>query len=233
MTRYQKQRRGKLEPTELEPTQQGSLFLPPNSTFLLSSNRAAEMTKQTGHILSGDRKRESSPQGGAASPSPELLERGEQDLSAAPMDDSEAREGDEEFVDYDALMAATKTVFKPKPVRTIVYSYDVQGRYSIVDTSAMSDDAYHKLLEAAKSPITSDGANLSDLPAPTKTSKEILEGCKIGPATELTIPDWWETELGDTPEEKLATIRRNLEKAKQLSKGNLFKPSHGAGRRWP
>jgi hypothetical protein len=229
MTRYQKQRRGKLE-----QTQQGSLFLPPNSTFLLSSNRAAEMTKQTGHLLSGDRKRESSPQGGAASPSPELLESRGETLLAAP----DEREEGEEFLDYDALMAAAKTVFTPTPklTRKAIYSYDVHGRYSQVDTGKMGDEAFHRLLEAAKNSLTGDDDHRGNIAKPTPVSEiplsEIPEGCKIGPATGLAIPDWWETELGDTPEEKLATIRRNLEKAKQLGKGNLFKPSPGAGRRF-
>jgi hypothetical protein len=160
---------------------------------------------------------------------PEIPTREGSPLGAAATPRSESRQAVEKPGQQNgSLLSAARDVFRQK-----VYSYDVQGRYSEVGTSAMGDEAYHKLLEAAKSPITSDGASLSDLPAPTKTTKEVPEGYKVGPATGLTIPDWWETELGNTPEEKLATIRRNLGKAKLLSKGNLLRTPDMAGRRWP
>jgi hypothetical protein len=37
-------------------------------------------------------------------------------------------------------------------------------------------------------------------------------------AAALSLPAWWETDLGDTPEERLATIRRNLQKVAAVTR---------------
>ena len=119
------------------------------------------------------------------------------------------------------LLAATRLVFRP---RTKLYSVDVHGRRSEIDTRQMGEDAYQALLEAFQNPVRYDGLPPENLGEVALTaSREVLEGCKIGPETGLPLPEWWEIPAtGASGEEIQAAIRRNLLRAKREGRG-IFK----------
>jgi hypothetical protein len=97
--------------------------------------------------------------------------------------------------------------------RKTLYSIDVHGRRSRIETEHLSDEGYHKLLEAMRNPFTVQGTMQMANDAHERP-QEIPEGCKRGEETGLLIPSWWKTDMGETPEEKWATIQDNLKMAR-------------------
>ena len=178
-------------------------------------------TKETNHkrvSLSYSQAREGSPLG-AADPS-------------RPDSAGEGKEKHGQGETGERGIAAAWSVFGASPT---LWSVDVHGRRECIDPRETSSGVYEKLLEAAR-----QNAELPahDLPNRSAPPVEIPEGYKRGAVTGLALPDWWETALGSAPEEKLATIRENLQKAAQRGKGGLFQtfptfPGNGpAGGGW-
>jgi hypothetical protein len=56
--------------------------------------------------------------------------------------------------------------------------------------------------------------------------QEIPEGCKRGEETELLIPSWWKTDMGETVEEKWATIQENLKMTREKSSTKRTRQDH-------
>jgi hypothetical protein len=164
------------------------------SLFPMNGNRSSETTKETKYIGSDNRKRESSPLGEADSPRSSLTGG------------------------RDKLLGAARAVF---PARQKLYSVDVFGRRSEIDTKHMGALAYQKLLDACRRPAHLDDptSSLTEMDQ-AETARELPEGCKVGPETELPLPEWWETpEEGATSEELQAMIRRNLARASKEGRG--------------
>jgi hypothetical protein len=166
--------------------------------FHSAGYRQNETTKETVTNLSVNRIREGSPQDVAASPRSSWTE--------------EKSEGG------GSLIAEARIVF---PKRRVLYSMDVHGRRSEIDTSAMGELAYQKLLEAFQNPTRLDGPAraLNEPPAPTEA---VPEGYKIAPMIGLSVPGWWELpeEGSEVPRADLeAMLRRNLERAESRAQG--------------
>jgi hypothetical protein len=98
--------------------------------------------------------------------------------------------------------------------RKTLYSIDVHGRRSRIETEHLSNEGYHKLLEAMRNPFTVQGTMQMTNDAQERP-QEIPEGCKRGEETGLLIPAWWKTNMGETAEEKWATIQDNLTMARE------------------
>lgn len=117
----------------------------------------------------------------------------------------------------EGLLEQAQTLFSSYPV---LYSVDVHGRRSPIDTSRMSDAAYQQLLEAAQNPLRFDG---SDYPASQPESEPVRTlppGYRLGPETGLPIPEWWTLPArGASSEEIKATLRQNLELANKRQEG--------------
>ena len=166
--------------------------------FLSGSYRQTETTKETGYRLSPDQIREGNSSREAAS------SRSSQEKSTSP----QAKKGD--------LLAAARATF---PNRAKLFSADVFGRRSEIDTRRMGAGAYQKLLESFSNPIRLDDPsyNLTEFPEPERVT---LKGCKLGPETRLPIPDWWQTpELGASTDEIKAILKGNLQKARARRDG--------------
>jgi hypothetical protein len=118
------------------------------------------------------------------------------------------------------LVSAVRLLF---PARQKLYSVDGFGRRSEIETGHMSEGAYQALLEACQNPIRFDGPPQDyDMTAAKETSFELPEGCKLGPETELPLPEWWELPgVEATAEEIQAMIWRNLKRAQREGKGTL------------
>lgn len=177
---------------QLEASLQQGLF--PSGGF-----RQSETTKETVTNLSVNRIREGSPLHAAASPRSSWTEEREE-------------QGEES-----ELVSLARAVF---PKRRRLYSIDVHGRRSEIDTSAMGELAYQKLLEAFQSLARLDGA-AGELNEPQAAVQAIPEGYKVAPMTGLSVPKWWELpeEGKDIPRADLeAMLRRNLERAEHSTR---------------
>ncbi|MBB6053937.1 hypothetical protein [Armatimonas rosea] len=162
------------------------------SLFPMNGFRLSETTKETKYIDSGNRKRESSPLGEAGS----------------SRSSSTAGEG--------KLLGEARLVF---PARQKLYSVDVFGRRSEIDTGHMGAVAYQKLLDACKRPMYLDDPT-SRLTATSQPAQELPEGCKVGRETGLPLPEWWELpEEGATSAELQVMIRTNLARASKEGRG--------------
>ncbi len=172
--------------------------------FPSGSYRQTETTKETGYRLSPEQIREGSSSREAA-PS-----RSSQTKSTSP----QARRGD--------LLAAARATFPTHatfPNRAKLFSVDVFGRRSEIDTSRMGAGAYQKLLESFQSPIRFDDPSykLTEFPEPEHM---VFKGCKLGPETQLPILDWWQIpELGASVDEIKAILKDNLHKARERRDG--------------
>ena len=150
-----------------------------------------EITKETVNHISDDRKQEGSPL-----------------RAAAPSVSSQKKKAD--------LIDTARLVF---PGRRKLYSIDVLGRRDEIDTRQMSGPAYQRLLEAFQNPVRLDDLG-SVAQAVSEPSYEVREGCKIAPATGLSVPEWWELhEAGVTAQDTQSMIRRNLERAQREGRG--------------
>ena len=199
----QRQRRRDLD-------EQLRLGMPPSSPGMFLSGRysGAERTKQTVNNDSSDRIRKGSPLGEAAPSESSQTSRTDAD-----------RAGD--------LLGAARSVFPASlfPGTRKLYSFDVHGRRSEIDTSQMSLPAYQKLVEAFQQASRLENPIVESCPAP-------LPGCKIGPETGLPVPDWWELPGEETTSEELqALMLRNLERAATNGNGPLVRdfPRGGEG----
>jgi hypothetical protein len=221
LSRNQKRRR-----RELEEQMNHGLFPTKSDTFPIGRYRLSETTKETCYSLpenqEQDRIWESSPSGEAAFSQSSLTS----EQSALTLK-TEKRHNPAD------LISTARLLF---PTRQRLYSVDVLGRRSEIDTRLLSGDGYLSLLEACKNPIRlndvqSQVSEIIAVEAPVATP----EGCKIGVETELPIPDWWEV-----PEESVegvegetvdmpAMIRRNLERAKREGRGIFSRGLLGAG----
>jgi hypothetical protein len=101
--------------------------------------------------------------------------------------------------------AAARSVFG----RQELYSVDGHGRRTLIEERVVGSVAYGKLLEAAR-----ENARL-----PARPTESRVEAPVVG----LPVPEWWETELGATSAEKIATIRENLRMASER-RGALRSP---------
>jgi hypothetical protein len=241
LSRNQKRRRQELE----EQMNQGLFPIHKNTftfhqdTFALHQNmfpisryRLSETTKETCYSLPENQKQkeermnqgqdriwESSPSGEAAFSQSSLTPEQPALTSEAKKERNRAD-----------LVSTARLLF---PARQKLYSVDVFGRRSEIDTRFLSSDGYLSLLEACKNPIRLNdvASQVSEIIAVDAT-REIPEGCKMGVETELPIPDWWEV-----PEERVegetinmpAMIRRNLERAKREGKGIFSRGLTGLG----
>ncbi len=166
--------------------------------FPSGSYRQTETTKETGYRLSPDQIREGSSSREAAS------SRSSQTKSTSP----QAKRGD--------LLSAARATF---PNRAKLFSVDVFGRRSEIDTRRMGAGAYQKLLESFANPIRLDDPSYNLTESPER-DQVTLEGCKLGPETRLPIPDWWQTpELGAGTDEIKAILKDNLHKARERRGG--------------
>lgn len=116
------------------------------------------------------------------------------------------------------LLSAARSMF---PARRKLYSTDVYGRRHEIETKELSEAAYQSLLEACQNPVRYDGPPPEGVgEVVPEAPREVPEGCKIGPLTGLTMPEWWEIpETSASGEEIQAAIRRNLERASKNGKG--------------
>ena len=118
------------------------------------------------------------------------------------------------------MLSEVRIVF---PKRQPLYSVDGFGRRSEIEVGHMSEGAYQALLEACQNPIRLDGPPQDyDLTPDQAQSFDLPDGCKLGPETELPLPEWWELPgVEATAEEIQAMIRRNLKRAQREGKGAL------------
>ena len=117
------------------------------------------------------------------------------------------------------MLAAAHTTF---PNRAKLFSVDVFGRRSEIDTSRMGATAYQKLMGSFANPIRLDDPsyNLTELPDLVQVT---LEGGKLGSETQLLIPDWWQTpELGAGTDKIKAILKDNLQKARERRDGRSW-----------
>ena len=166
--------------------------------FPSGSYRQTETTKETGYRLSLEQIREGSSSREAAS------SRSSQTKSTSP----QPKRGD--------LLASARATF---PNREKLFSVDVFGRRSEIDTSRMGATAYQKLLESFANAIRFDDPShkLTEFPEPERV---VFEGCTLGPETRLPIPDWWQTPgLGASLDEIKAILKDNLQKARERRDG--------------
>ena len=162
--------------------------------FPSGSYRQTETTKETGYRLSPEQIREGSSSREAAS------SRSFQTKSTSP----QAKRGD--------LLAAARAMF---PNREKLFSVDVFGRRSEIDTRRMGASAYQKLLESFQSPIRFDDPSYKRIEF-AEPERVVFEGCKLGPETRLPIPVWWQTpELGASTDVIKAILKDNLQKARE------------------
>jgi hypothetical protein len=230
LSRNQKRRRQELEEQMnhgLFPVHQDTFALH-QDTFPISRYRPSETTKETCYSLPENQKQkeERMNQGQESSPSGEAAFSQSSLTPEQPALTSEAKK-ERNRAD---LVSTARLLF---PARQRLYSVDVFGRRSEVDTRFLSSDGYLSLLEACKNPIRLNdvASQVSEIIAVDAT-REIPEGCKMGVETELPIPDWWEV-----PEERVegetinmpAMIRRNLERAKREGKGIFSRGLTGLG----
>ena len=138
--------------------------------FPSGSYRQTETTKETGYRLSPHQIREGSSSREAAS------SRSSQTKGTSP----QAKSGD--------LLAAARTTFSN---REKLYSVDVFGRRSEIDTGRMGAGAYQKLKESFANPIRLDDPSYK-LTESSEPERVIVEGSRLGPETRLPIPDWWQ-----------------------------------------
>ena len=158
---------------------------------------------------------------------PAIPTRESSPLGAAAFSRSESRKGEtghradqSKAIGQGTMLSEARIVF---PKRQPLYSVDGFGRRSEIETAHMSTDAYQVLLEACQSPIRFDGPPQDyDLTAAKETSFEVPDGCKLGPETQLPLPEWWELPGAEaTAEEVQGMIRQNLERAEREGKGAL------------
>lgn len=163
--------------------------------FPIGRYREAEITKENVHYHSDDRIREDSPLG-----------------EAAPSRSSLTKSRD--------LAGVARSVF---PARRKLYSVDVLGRRSEIDTQHMSESAYQRLLEAFQNPVRLDDP-AGTLQVVSEPARELPEGCKLGPKMGLPLPEWWELPDAEaTREEVTELIRRNMERAAHKGKSSYLR----------
>jgi hypothetical protein len=232
LSQNQKRRRHELDEQMnhgLFPVQQNTL--PANqNTFPISRYRPSETTKETCYSLPDkqeqdrmcqkkDRMWEGSPLEEAA-PSQSSL------TSEQPASTSKSKKEPSQK----DLVSAVRLVF---PARQRLYSVDVFGRRSEIDTRFLSGDGYLTLLDACKNPLRLNDvqSQVSEI-IPVEPPSVTPEGCKIGPETELPLPEWWEVpEEGTAITDIEEMIRRNLERAKREGGGIFAKvPTFGFSR---
>lgn len=110
------------------------------------------------------------------------------------------------------------------PNGTILYSIDVHGRRSPIDTSRMSDAAYQQLLEAARNPLRFDSSDSLTSPLEQEPEQTIQQDQQLGPETELPIPTWWTLpEPGASSEGIKVLLRQNLEQANKRQERHGWK----------
>ena len=127
----------------------------------------------------------------------------------------------------EGLLGQAQTLFASYPV---LYSVDVHGRRSPIDTSRMSDAAYQQLLEAAQNPLRFDGSDYSASQPNPEPVRTLPSGFQLGPETGLPIPEWWALpEPGASSDEIKATLRQNLEQANKRQEGRGWKRVVGRG----
>lgn len=118
------------------------------------------------------------------------------------------------------LLTEVRVVF---PFRRKLYSTDVFGRSSEIETGHISADAYQALLEAYQNPIRFDGPPQGyELTGRQYEPIDPPVGCRLGPETGLPLPEWWELPEAEATEgDILVMIRRNFERAQREGKGAL------------
>nr|WP_309697890.1 hypothetical protein [Armatimonas sp.] len=121
------------------------------------------------------------------------------------------------------MLAAARATFPNREKlfgnREKLFSVDVFGRRSEIDTRRMGAGAYQKLLESFQSPIRFDDPSHKPTNFPA-LERVTLEGCKLGSETQLPIPDWWQTpEPGAATDEIKAILKDNLHKARERRGG--------------
>ena len=187
----------------------------------VSGNCEADTTKETlnqrvslpdGRTQRDGRTREGSPLGEAAPSRSSVSEKGD-------------RRGKTKQGSTDRLLEAAQTVF---PARQVLYSFDVHGRRSEIDTSGMSEGAYQKLLEAFAHPIRVDGLELPMTTETVEHQQALAPGYRIGVATGLPIPDWWQIpEPGASVEQIKTILKENLQRAGERQGGFGWKRALG------
>lgn len=190
-------RRQKIQRQSLD--EQLRLGLPPQPSALSLPGRysGAERTKQTVDNHSSDRIREGSPPQAAT-----------------------ASESSRTHSERGNLLSNARSIFGNRPA---LYSVDVYGRRSEIDTRNMGPMAYRALLDAFEQ---------ADLPYEpiSPLHREAPPGGKIGPETGLPLPDWWELpDEATTSEELQALLRRNLNRAAKDGKSPLVRAFPRAG----
>jgi hypothetical protein len=175
----------------------------------VSSNREADTTKETRYqrvSLPDGQTRESSPLREAASSRSSRNEKGQQRT-------------------HSELLEVAHAIF---PTRQVLYSLDVHGRRSPIDTSGMSEAGYQKLLEAFVNPVRFDGPEPAMVADMVVQQQEPDSGCRIGSATGLPMPDWWQIpEPSATAEQIKAVLKENLQKAEERQGGFGWKRALG------
>lgn len=196
------QQKGLALPTAQSPSPTNHSLFPP------VGNSQSETTKETVNTYSVDQKQEQ--------------DRIREDSPLGEADPTQSSLTKERRKD---LLGAAQVVF---PARRKLYSLDGFGRRSEIETGHMSATAYQALVEAFQSPIRFDGPPQTSEPAVANEPMRVPAGCKLGPATGLQLPEWWELPSAEaTREEMQGMIQRNLERAGREGRGVFRRFSGG------
>ena len=203
----QKQIRGRQTHLKILAERKSSSVVGTGSSVI--GNREADTTKETRYqrvSLPDGQTRESSPLREAASSRSSRNEKGQQRTAGL-------------------LLEVAHAIF---PTRPEFYSLDVHGRRSQIDTSGMSEAGYQKLLEAFANPIRFDGPEPPMLADIVVQQREPDPGYRMGSATGLPVPDWWQIpEPGASAEQIKAILKENLQKAGERQGGFGWKKALG------
>ncbi|WP_309715514.1 hypothetical protein [Armatimonas sp.] len=201
--------KARLSQKQLRGRQTHLKILAERKTSSVAGNREADTTKETRYqrvSLPDGQTRESSPLREAANSQSSRSEKGQQRTAGT-------------------LLEVAHAIF---PTRQVLYSLDVHGGRSQIDTSGMSEAGYQKLLEAFANPVRFDGPEPAMVADMVVQQQEPDSGCRIGSATGLPVPDWWQIpEPGATAEQIKAILKENLQKAGERQRGFGWKKALG------